>query len=192
MEKNPESNVSDLRRFLKLGSTGDLIAQFKKSSFSMFLKRNYEKFKETGSCSQHKCGNGRKKTAAWTRARIKALVVNKKKRSLRGVAGLTGVSKSTVSNILHEDGCKAYKKYRTQKMTDFHKVRRVQFCQYLLQNWAKKPNEGSTWFRLINTDFSAKIRVNPTQNSKMMLFGVIAEMRLEIRSTDKKRSTVLV
>lgn len=47
MEKNPESNVSDLRRFLKLGSTGDLIAQFKKSSFSMFLKRNYEKFKET-------------------------------------------------------------------------------------------------------------------------------------------------
>ena len=61
LEKNPESNVSDLRRFLKLGSTGDLIAQFKKSSFSMFLKRNYEKFKETGSCSQHKCGNGRKK-----------------------------------------------------------------------------------------------------------------------------------
>ena len=53
LEKNPESNVSDLRRFLKLGSTGDLIAQFKKSSFSMFLKRNYEKFKETGSCSQH-------------------------------------------------------------------------------------------------------------------------------------------
>ena len=42
LEKNPESNVSDLRRFLKLGSTGDLIAQFKKSSFSMFLKRNYE------------------------------------------------------------------------------------------------------------------------------------------------------
>ena len=166
LEKNPESNVSDLRRFLKLGSTGDLIAQFKKSSFSMFLKRNYEKFKETGSCSQHKCGNGRKKTAARTRARIKALVVNKKKRSLRGVAGLTGVSKSTVSNILHEDGCKAYKKYRTQKMTDVHKVRRVQFCQYLLQNWAKKPNEGSTWFRLINTDFSAKIRVNPTRNSK--------------------------
>ena len=38
LEKNPESNVSDLRRFLKLGSTGDLIAQFKKSSFSMFLK----------------------------------------------------------------------------------------------------------------------------------------------------------
>ena len=89
LEKNPESNVSDLRRFLKLGSTGDLIAQFKKSSFSMFLKRNYEKFKETGSCSQHKCGNGRKKTAARTRARIKALLVNKKKRSLRGVAGLT-------------------------------------------------------------------------------------------------------
>ena len=81
LEKNPESNVSDLRRFLKLGSTGDLIAQFKKSSFSMFLKRNYEKFKETGSCSQHKCGNGRKKTAARTRAQIKALVVNKKKRS---------------------------------------------------------------------------------------------------------------
>ena len=37
LEKNPESNISDLRRFLKLGSTGDLIAQFKKSSFSMFL-----------------------------------------------------------------------------------------------------------------------------------------------------------
>ena len=51
-------------------------------------------------------------------------------------------------------------------MTDVHKVRRVQFCQYLLQNWAKKPNEGSTWFRLINTDFSAKICVNPTRNSK--------------------------
>ena len=36
LEKNPESNVSDLRRFLKLGSTGDLIAQFKKSSFPCF------------------------------------------------------------------------------------------------------------------------------------------------------------
>ena len=33
LEKNPESNVSDLRKFLRLGSTGDLIAQFKEKVF---------------------------------------------------------------------------------------------------------------------------------------------------------------
>ena len=44
--------------------------------------------------------------------------MNKNNRSLRKVAGLTGVSYVTVRNVLKGSGAKAYHKYRVQKMTD--------------------------------------------------------------------------
>ena len=131
--KFPNADIKDLREFLRTGSTAPLIAPFKKSSFSMFLKDNISKFRETGSCLKHRgIGNNNNRTKATVTARIRTLIFNKERRSLRTVAALTGVSKTTVANIIHRDGGKAFKKYRCQKLTEEHKVKRVGFCQYLL------------------------------------------------------------
>ena len=163
LSKFPNADIKDLREFLRTESIAPLIAPFKKTSFSICLKDNINKFRETGSCLKHK-GTGNNRTKPTVEARIKRLIFNEEKRSLRTVAALTGVSKTTVANILHRNGGIAYKKYGCQKLTEEHKVRRVEFCHYLLQKFGTNPREGRSWFRIINTDFS----VNSNSSNKKL------------------------
>ena len=167
LAKFPNAQIRDVRKFLKSdGTTSQLWRNLNKSTRNSFLDYNVKKFLATGSSVKHRGGNGRKKTPRRTQATIKRLAMNKNNRSLRKVAGLTGVSYVTVRNVLKGSGAKAYHKYRVQKMTDDHKAKRVEFCEHLLTSYGANPRPGTRWYRLINTDFSAKIRCHPTRNSK--------------------------
>ena len=81
------------------------------------------------------------------------------------VALKVGVSYNTVRNTLKVAGAKAYHKYKTQKLTDDHKVRRVQFSDWMLKKFGCARSNQPLGF-IINTDFSAKIKINSTRNSK--------------------------
>ena len=52
--KLPNADMKDLRDFLRTGSTAPVIAPYKKCSFSLFLKDNISKFRETGSCLKYR------------------------------------------------------------------------------------------------------------------------------------------
>ena len=68
--------------------------------------------------------------------------------------------------ILKKAGCKAYHKYKTQKLSEQHDINRVSSAEKLLQRYVAQYRAGRSWSKLINTDFSAKIKVSPTRNSK--------------------------
>jgi len=67
---------------------------------------------------------------------------------------------------MKRNGCKPYHKYRTQKLLDNHKRNRVQSAKAILKKYGKEYREVSSWARLVNTDFSAKIKITPSRNSK--------------------------
>lgn len=67
---------------------------------------------------------------------------------------------------MKRNGCKPYHKYRTQKLLDNHKWNRVQSAKAILKKYGKEYREGRSWARLVNTDFSAKIKITPSRNSK--------------------------
>ena len=71
----------------------------------------------------------------------------------------------TVCRVLKKAGAKPYHKYKTQKLTENHKVRRVGFAKWMLLKFGST-RPGRNLRHLINTDFSAKLRVNPSRNSK--------------------------
>ena len=104
-------------------------------------------------------GNGR------TESRIK-LIVKTPGSSLRNVAPKVGVSAQTVSNIMKHNGYKSYHRWRTQKLSDTHKVNRVRSAKALLQKYGKHYRDGRSWSKVVNTDFSAKIKISPSRNSK--------------------------
>ena len=82
--KFPNADIKDLREVLRIGSTASLIAPFKNNTFSMFLKHKINKFRDTGTCLNHRgIGNNNNRTKATTTARIKTLIFNKERRSLR-------------------------------------------------------------------------------------------------------------
>lgn len=71
-------------------------------------------------------------------------------------------------------GAKPYHKYKTQKLTN-HKVRRVGFAKWMLLKFGST-RPGRNLRHLINTEFSAKIRVNPSRNSKNEnVWGIVKE-----------------
>ena len=53
-------------------------------------------------------------------------------------------------------------------MTDDHKSQRVKFAEKILRDYGCKVTLDSPWANIINTDFSAKIKVNDGRNIKMM------------------------
>ena len=124
-----------------------------------------KKFQAGNYVAKHIGGNGRPPISKFKQCQIKRLSLNKENRGVRAVALQTGVSHMTVCRVLKRAGAKPYHKYRTQKLTENHKQRRVGFAKWMLLNFGST-RSGHNLRTLINTDFSAKIRVNPSRNSK--------------------------
>ena len=93
------------------------------------------------------------------------LSLNNENMGLRPVALKVGVSFNTVRKTLKVAGAKAYHKYKTQKLTDDHKVRKYSFLTGMLKKCCCARSNQPLGF-LINTDFSAKTKINSTRNSK--------------------------
>ena len=131
-----------------------------------FIQSNVKKLKETGTLERKKRSGRNGAISKAQAARIRKLSINKKRRSTRKVAAMVGVSKRTVSNVLKRDGAKPYHRRRVQAMKPEHMVRRVQFATWTLAEYGQITNGNSICGRLVNTDFSAMVRLNGTLNTK--------------------------
>ena len=166
LQKFPNASTEDIKTWVKTGVQVPMLQGVKRKTLNKFILFQKKKFQSTGSCAKHRGGNGRPSTSNQTVARVKNLAINKKNRSLRKVAERVGVSHMTAKRILKKAGCKAYHKYKTQKLSELHKINRVSSAEKLLRQYGAQYRAGRSWSKLINTDFSAKIKVSPTRNSK--------------------------
>ena len=97
---------------------------------------------------------------------MKILMKNKLHRSTRKIAGRVGIAQRSVVNIMKRSGFKAYHKYKVQKISDDQKEKRVVCAKTFLRYYGSSVRAGRRWSRLVNTDFSAKISISATRNSK--------------------------
>ena len=169
MEKNPSAMTREVKKFILNCENLPDIGNITPRGLNKFISQNIAKFKETGDCEKHRGGNGRKVTATNKKVtlKVKKKLLKKGGSSIRKVAKAVGVSYGSVHNILHKNlNLKPYHKYCVQKMRKEHKTKRVEFAQYCLDTYGTEVSHYSTWSRLINSDFSAYIRITGSHNSK--------------------------
>jgi len=169
MTKYPNAKTSEVKKFVFSGENPPDIGETSPRALNKFISDNMNKFRDTGDCVKHKGGNGRPKTATNKKVtlKVKKKLVKKPGSSIREVAKAVGVGRESVRRILHYNlNVKPYHMYRVQKMKKEHKTKRVEFAQYCLNEYGEHVTAYSVWSRLVNSDFSAYIRITGTHNSK--------------------------
>ena len=165
MEKKPCAELSEVTSWLKNDNNLLSGVQVNVKTIKSFTFYQIKKFKCGQDVTKHMGGNGRPTISKAKQYQIKKLTLNKDNRSTREVGQRVGVSHMTVQRVLKKAGAKAYHKYKTQKLNENHKIRRVEFAKWMLRNFGST-RAGKPLRYLVNTDFSAKIKVNPTRNTK--------------------------
>ena len=169
LKKYPDSSNKEIKAFIMEGENPPDLINVSIRAFNKFIAETAKKFRETGGCLHHRGGNGRKVTATTNTntEKVKQKMVKVPGASLRKVSKALKISYGSVSNILHKKiGVKAYHKYRVQKMSKEHKAKRIAFAHYWLKNYGDAVTQYSILSRLVNSDFSAYIRISGTHNSK--------------------------
>ena len=166
MEKNPACTIPEMRAWLLSGEQQFDLSQVKRSTLIMFVKRTMEKFMERGIMDRKSGSGGRNKISGRVVTKIKRLAMNKKRRGIRRVAAMVGVSKSTVHSYLRKSGAKPYHRRKVQAMKPEHKEMRVKFAKWALKQYGVVVNGNTTWGKLVNTDFSAMVKKSGSLNTK--------------------------
>ena len=165
LEKHPQAELRQVREWLLEGNQVVDLTEMNPATLKSFIFYQIKKFHGGLDVTKHAGNNGRPQIAGRKQGQIRRLMINKEHRGIRTVASRVGVSYQTVANVMKKSGAKPYHKYRAQKLSQAHKERRVTFSKWMLKNFGS-PRAGRNLGLLINTDCSAKIRVNPTRNSK--------------------------
>ena len=108
----------------------------KRTTQEIFIKYQRDKFIQHGSV-QHLGGNGRPPVPGQTIGRIKKLMVDNKRRSIRTVAAKVKLNPSTISKLMKKEGFKAFHKRKVQHIKDDHKLDRVRFAKWALKKYGK-------------------------------------------------------
>ena len=77
-----------------------------------------------------------------------------------------GLSNTTTWRVLRKAGLKPLHKRKVQAMKPEHKVRRVQFATWALREYGRQVHGNTVWGRIINTDFSAMVKMSGNINTK--------------------------
>ena len=165
MEKYLEAEPADVRNWLKEGKQVVDLTNIKANTLKSFVLYQVKKFKSGIDVTLHAGNNGRPSIPGTKQAKIRSLALNKRHRGLRPVGARVGVSYNTVRNVLKKQGAKPLHRYKTQKINQSHMERRVNFSTWMLKNFKCVRSNTNLGF-LVNTDFSAKIRIHPSRNSK--------------------------
>ena len=165
MEKYLEAEPADVRNWLKEGKQVVDLTNIKANNLKSFVLYQVKKFKSGIDVTLHAGNNGRPSIPGTKQAKIRSLALNKRHRGLRPVGARVGVSYNTVRNVLKKQGAKPLHRYKTQKINQSHMERRVNFSTWMLKNFKCVRSNTNLGF-LVNTDFSAKIRIHPSRNSK--------------------------
>lgn len=165
MVKKPNAELREVRNWLEIDNKLLDGIQYNRKTLKSFVNYQINKFRTGSDVTKHRGGNGRPTITKRKENQILRLALNKDNTGLRPVGKRVGVSFKTVQRVLRKNGAKPYHKYKTQKLTDQHKARRAVFANWMLKNFGSARSNQNLGF-LINTDFSAKIKINPSRNSK--------------------------
>jgi len=155
VEKKPTAELREVRKWLETDNSLLQGIQYNPTTLKSFVFYQLNKFKTGSDVTKHQGGNGRLTISKRKENQILRLSLNKENAGLRPVAERVGVSYSTVRNVLRKNGAKPYHKYKTQKLTEDHKARRVVFAEWMLKKFGCARSNQPLGF-LINTDFSAQ------------------------------------
>ena len=86
-------------------------------------------------------------------------MLSNKRRSTRTVAAKLKLGQSTIVKLMKDNNIKAFHKRKVQGMKPDHKVDRVRFARWALRQYGRGTGPGSMWRRLLNSDFSAFVKV---------------------------------
>ena len=161
LQKYPDCTGKDVKKWILSGDQEFNLMDVQRDTLNKFIQYNLGKFREEGQCVKHKGGNGRKQTPRTVVARIKTLMLNKKRRSLRTVAAKVGkIHFTTVRNIMVKNKARAYHKRKVQKMSPVHMEKRLRFAWWALNQYGSSMGPSSVWRRLLNCDFSTFVKVD--------------------------------
>ena len=94
-------------------------------------------------------------------------MVKLKGTSIRKVSKALGLSYGTTHNIAKKQlGLSAYHTRKVQKMSTEHKTRRLEFSKWMLAEYGDSYSAKSKYAKIVNSDFSAIIRVAGNLSSK--------------------------
>ena len=139
VKKYPLASAKDVKRFILSGSCVDL-KKVSKNTLKQFIFYHMMKIKKTGSCLERVHGSGRPKSVTGKKqnvTKVLKLCLEKETPGLRSVSKKLDISLGSVWNILKQNGVKAYHKQREQAFTKDHKVGRVKYGKWLLNNLLK-------------------------------------------------------
>ena len=168
LTKFADPTLKDVKKWLFEGTTPgrEVLSNINYRTLQSFINYQMKKFKNGKFCISHKGGNGRPRINKQKVKRVKNLILNKENQSSRSVAARVGICQKSVVNIMKRENCKAYHKYKVQKLTEVHKEKRLTFAREMLSKWGLTVKADRKWGRLVNSDFSAKIRISSATNTK--------------------------
>ena len=159
LEKNPDSSVKDVKNWLMSGEQKFDLKLVNSRTLRMFIKYQKDKFSIEGQCTQHSGGNGRPAVPGQTVGMIKRLMLNKKRRSGRTVGARLKLHPTTIYKVMKKHNIRPFHKRKVQGMKPEHKIARVSFARWALRTYGRSTGPGTIWRRLLNSDFSAFVKV---------------------------------
>ena len=165
LRKYPGGSLEALKDFCKEGDP-TVFENVPRQQINSLLKYNMQKFQDYGSLDMRHGGG----VPGMTQERKDEIIESVKNKRFvgtsRGAAAQFNVSHTTVLKVLKKGGLKSYAARPMQKMNGRQKMNRLVFSHYGLNTYGADISPQGTWPRLVNTDFSAGIKLNGTLNSR--------------------------
>ena len=102
LEREPETTPTEMKEWLLSGQQMFDLTLVKSTTLFSYISRNMDKFTNTGTMGRKVGSGGGNKISKQTVTKVKRLSLNKKRRSLRRVAAMVGICKSTVKKIFKQ------------------------------------------------------------------------------------------
>ena len=127
MVRNPNSTLQQMKDWIRSDPSRDW-NNLKKQAFNNFLRRNMDKFRETGSFkrSTNPGSGGAREISLAKAVKIKRLGLNKVATGTRKIGAIVKCCGKTVAKYLRKAGAKRpYHRRKVQKMTQDHMDKHV-------------------------------------------------------------------
>ena len=165
MRKYPDANLEQVKEFMKEGDP-NVFENVPRQTVNSLIRYNMQKFSEHGTLD-YRHGGGRPGIPQETKDQIIDTCKNKRfVGASRTAAAQYNVSQTSVLKVLKKSGLKSYSARPVQKLDGRQKMNRLVFSHYGLNTYGVDVGPQSVWARLVNTDFSAGIKLTGTPNSR--------------------------
>ena len=167
MRKFPDANLEQVKEFIRDGDP-TVFDNVPRQTVNSLLRYNIQKFAEHGSL-EYRHGGGHPGLSQETKEEIVNCCKNKRfDGSSRKAAAQYNVSQTTVLRVLKSyGGLKSYGACPQQKMDGRQKMNRLVFGHYGLNTYGVDLGPQGTWARVVNTDFSASIKLTGSVNPRL-------------------------